>query len=716
MGNELFNLEFCDKRDPALCDNIIVQIDVSSNNTAPIVVDESNQPADTVWTQTSKNNSIDLCLTIVDNESDLTAISQLIELDGGGQASVIAGSDNCLTFTPSTDFLGASYVSATICDDGSPSMCDSVIVALDVLPAAPTAVNDSYQLRPGVLDTLAILANDLNPDGSELSVAVTVVASHGQALLLDDGELTYQADTEFVGTDSLVYRICDQGGIVAGLQCDEAVVYFQIEEDPSEPVENMAPEIVDAQGIPIDSMSVETVDQVPIEVCLLVNDSAGDTLSLAVGNTGQLEGAVSTGDDLCFLYEAPPNFDGMEWLEIIVCDNQQPALCDTVTVGIEVRRYEPPTAVDDFLYVAEDEEATLDVQENDDSPLGFALTTTLNANATLGAADVQGDWIRYQPPADFFGVDTVGYFVCDSLNLPTSCSDADVVVYVGCSDRSVLTWEDHQLSAAPNQEALRSDNIEILTSTDQPIELRTRYSNDFGSHLEWSQAGDTAGELRMAFSSAVEQLCFTIADLDVTDQSTDRVRIDGYSNGTAYGIRSYDAIIGEDIDFGESNLFSATAEPATGDFAGKVDLCFFVPIDSVVIRFDNANGSTSSDEQLLMLGDLSWCRSDAVLPEEPTTTEQLAASEGISPNGDGILDYWVIEGIENHPENVVQVFNPWGDIVFETSNYDNRDIKWDGRSNLRGRIGGAVLPDGVYLYVIRFPDREAAKGHVVLKK
>src|SRR5690606_10931273 len=38
---------------------------------------------------------------------------------------------------------------------------------------------------------------------------------------------------------------------------------------------------------------------------------------------------------------------------------------------------------------------------------------------------------------------------------------------------------------------------------------------------------------------------------------------------------------------------------------------------------------------------------------------------GFSPNGDGINDFWKIEGIGDYPDNKVSIYNRWGDMVFQ---------------------------------------------------
>ncbi len=715
-GTEIFDLTFCDKRDPALCNSVFLSIDVTAAavNTAPVIVDADDLAADTLWYQTNKEISLDLCLTVRDNESDPVVISSLTALDGGGQASVIAGSDTCLTFTPSNAFIGFSATSVIVCDNGAPSMCDTAVVALDVLPIAPIAVDDGYSILADTPDTLVVSANDINPDASQISVIIVSAPNNGVATVLPGSEIFYEPDVGYLGVDSLSYQICDEGGVRAGAQCSSATVVI----DVAEPIENSPPQIVDSNGVPIDSLTVETVDLVPIQVCLDVQETDGDSLSLDIVNAGAITGSAMVNDPLCFEYAANPNFEGSEVLEVIVCDDQVPSLCDTVWVTVGVQAYQSPIAADDFLYVLENSSGTVVPQDNDASPLDFPLRTSIISNPLNGTAQIQNQLdIGYQPAIDYFGLDTIGYTVCDSLNLASSCAEAEVVVYIECLERTTLLWPNFSLSATPNQERLRVENIETLISLEGAnTTVSTQSAGDLGDQLLWRRdAGAAESRLKMAFSSPIEQLCFTIDDLRLeAGEFADLITIAAYTGGHAYEISPFDAVVGDDVFTTGDQFFGTNA--TSNVFDDAVDICFFVPLDSVQITFANAVSSSSSTEQSVALSNLSWCRSDAVLPEIPPVQSTVFPSEGISPNGDGILDYWVIEGIEGYPVNSVQVFNPWGDIVFETADYDNLEARWDGRSNRRGKIGGAVLPDGVYLYVIRYPDGQSQKGHVVLKK
>ncbi|WP_229330873.1 gliding motility-associated C-terminal domain-containing protein [Flavobacterium ammonificans] len=74
-------------------------------------------------------------------------------------------------------------------------------------------------------------------------------------------------------------------------------------------------------------------------------------------------------------------------------------------------------------------------------------------------------------------------------------------------------------------------------------------------------------------------------------------------------------------------------------------------------------------------------------------TIELNVMEGLTPNGDGINDTWVIYNIENHPGSIVRVYNTNGKQVFYSANYKN---DWNG--NYQG--SSEMLPVGSYMFQI----------------
>lgn len=62
-----------------------------------------------------------------------------------------------------------------------------------------------------------------------------------------------------------------------------------------------------------------------------------------------------------------------------------------------------------------------------------------------------------------------------------------------------------------------------------------------------------------------------------------------------------------------------------------------------------------------------------------------------SPNNDGVNDLWNIGALNTYPESLLQVFNRYGQQVFQSIGYTK---PWDGKYN------GQVLPAGTYYYVL----------------
>ncbi len=78
-----------------------------------------------------------------------------------------------------------------------------------------------------------------------------------------------------------------------------------------------------------------------------------------------------------------------------------------------------------------------------------------------------------------------------------------------------------------------------------------------------------------------------------------------------------------------------------------------------------------------------------------------------SPNGDGINDYLKIKNIkrERYSNNIIKIFNRWGNLVWEASGYDNDKVKFEGVSNGRATLGkGEKLPVGTYYYMLDLGD------------
>lgn len=69
----------------------------------------------------------------------------------------------------------------------------------------------------------------------------------------------------------------------------------------------------------------------------------------------------------------------------------------------------------------------------------------------------------------------------------------------------------------------------------------------------------------------------------------------------------------------------------------------------------------------------------------------ISPPSAFSPNADRVHDTWEIEGLSEYKNAVIQVFNRYGQLVFQSKGYP---VPWNGKS------AGKELPSGTYYYII----------------
>lgn len=105
--------------------------------------------------------------------------------------------------------------------------------------------------------------------------------------------------------------------------------------------------------------------------------------------------------------------------------------------------------------------------------------------------------------------------------------------------------------------------------------------------------------------------------------------------------------------------------------------------------------------------DVNGCTDTDSLTLTVIADYNVTVSNLMTPNGDGYNDRWIVQNLENYPNTQVMVVNREGQVIFESSNYDNN---WDGTNKF-----GKPLNDGTYYYVIKFDDSDKIyKGSITI--
>lgn len=83
-----------------------------------------------------------------------------------------------------------------------------------------------------------------------------------------------------------------------------------------------------------------------------------------------------------------------------------------------------------------------------------------------------------------------------------------------------------------------------------------------------------------------------------------------------------------------------------------------------------------------------------------TTTYNFFIPDGFSPNGDGVNDYFTIPEIDFlYPDYTLEIYNRYGNVMFKGN---KNKSNWDGRNSESAGFNDAIVPNGVYFYIINF--------------
>lgn len=101
---------------------------------------------------------------------------------------------------------------------------------------------------------------------------------------------------------------------------------------------------------------------------------------------------------------------------------------------------------------------------------------------------------------------------------------------------------------------------------------------------------------------------------------------------------------------------------------------------------------TQAGEYIVTLS--NYCGTDSDSSIVVTDPCSIIIPNVFTPNNDGVNDVFVVDGVERYPNTLVQIFNRWGQLIYENADYDN---SWDGTTP-----NGTPVSDGTYYYVVQY--------------
>jgi hypothetical protein len=172
----------------------------------------------------------------VDPENGLVCASiNIVTPPANGTLTIVPGSCD-ITYTPNLGFFGNDSFTYSICDNGTPALCDQAVATITVTEVVPgnnpiIANNDNATTdmnQPVVID---VTSNDVDAENQILPGSVSIITnpSNGSVSVnATTGAITYTPNNGWFGTDSFTYAICDGG---SPMTCDTALVNITVNEN-----------------------------------------------------------------------------------------------------------------------------------------------------------------------------------------------------------------------------------------------------------------------------------------------------------------------------------------------------------------------------------------------------------------------------------------------------------------------------------------------------
>ncbi|MBS2213182.1 tandem-95 repeat protein [Carboxylicivirga mesophila] len=340
---------------------------------------------------------------------------QVITVAGIDDNDVEADETFTLQLTSSNALVDATILAtATITDNEIPNK-------------VPVANADNFSTDEDVaLQSMDVLANDANLEDGNIMVSVVAQPTNALVSVNPDNTLKLVPGNNYFGDVSFEYQVCDGDG-----DCASASVTVTI---------------LPVNDVPTLLSDVATVnqDEVLDGANLLSNDTDPENDELTINTTPVVDvtnGTLVINTDGTYTYTPVQGFFGEDGFTYEACDNGSPALCSSASVQIIVAEKkvvnEAPTAVDDVFETGRNQVLEgFSVLDNDTDKEGNTLYVTTvplvrpgNGTVTM---EVDGTFV-YTPDADFIGIDSFTYQVCDDGS-PSECATATVTISVVIKD------------------------------------------------------------------------------------------------------------------------------------------------------------------------------------------------------------------------------------------------------------------------------------------
>lgn len=368
---------------------------------APVAVNDS------ATTTSGTPVSIPVLANDTDPNGDVLSI---VSFNQGANGSVVqVGTD--LVYTPVDGFTGTDTFTYVIRDPAGNQSTATVTVTVGAAnPNAPVVKDDTASTTTGESVDIDVLDNDLSPTNATLTIGGYTAPANGE-VTQNGNILTYIPNPGFVGTDTFTYIATDPDGNRTNATVTITVTAGAT--NPNAPVAN--------------ADQVETVQETPVTIAVLGNDTDPNGNALTVTGTGAATNGTVAQSGNSVIYTPNAGFTGDDQFTYTIRDTDGNTATGNVFVRVNAPGGNLNAQADLYTVDMNSTANSFDVLSNDDVPAGGSVTITIIAGPSHGAAGVSGDRVVYTPAAGYTGADKLTYRLTDSRGYTTE-TDVNITV------------------------------------------------------------------------------------------------------------------------------------------------------------------------------------------------------------------------------------------------------------------------------------------------
>lgn len=537
-----------------------------------------------------------------------------------------------------------------------------------------------------------VAANDFLSPSRSWNLVYSLAGDPVPGLIFNpDGSFIYIPEKDFTGEISFTYQVCFD---IPDFGCATSNAVVLVISDNT--IENIAP--VAATDVVLTFPNQRAVGNV------LLNDLDPDgnsellTLDL-LPVTNPFYGEVEMAEDGSFSYTPETDFEGSDRFMYRICDSGTPSLCDSGWVYVVVNDFESgsskPVSTSDDVFI-----------RNQDTLIFAGNDTTIGScnSYILKGKQLEGEGFTYfwQPSENLND---------PSVPNPVFTPGTTTRFYLTVSNSNGFVAKDSVEITVANISAEAGEDIFLLLNSTTVLDGSN--STGVGLSFNWTTENGYIESGANTPNPVVTQPGTYYLQVNDTFgcSSTDSVNVgvlayaplaNDDSDSTSYRTEVKIPVLNNDSD-PDNDIDSLSLAISSAPFNGTA----YVDYDDFTIHYRPDNDFNGTDYFEYRICDFTGNCDEAKVTVWVSEL-QFFIPDAFSPNGDNINDYFEIPGIEYYEGNSIEIYNRWGNKVYEAKNYGINTVPkyWNGKSNTGFRLGNEELPSGTYFYVINLGNGE----------